>query len=346
MVGTVIFKNFETGSYREMKITGFDGKTYTDIGKGEYFSCTVNLDERSIVFDRKSSEDITFHSMDEIFLVAQKAKRYLYRNIYATVVEFCLNMDECTLRTASFKCGVYEPPDVKSLFNNSAYYMLIGEFRDKSPLWLSAFCDGVNFAFHRLFGTSERFLFFSSAGIYINLAVFPKGILSGRVTGKSRIRYICSKRDSSREFNVVNTGPASVYEFPGGTPSDKFIHSICSYRCTMSNLFLKLISKQNSIVEKLGIMFDCTHISEAVRLTDDIYPHLLEVSHKFFEYGYLEAKSHSTSLTIGDVLLMASLSGNRENLALKAKATSVNFSFLAKLPCPPYFDGDGTAIWE
>ncbi len=346
MVGTVVFKNFETGSYREMKITAFQGKNYSDIGVGDFFSCRVNLSDRSIIYDFKSKEDITFHSMEEILLVAEKARLYLYKNPYVTIAEFCLNMDECIFRTVSFKCGVYEPPDIKTLFGDSAYYMLLGEFEGKSPLWMSVFCKGINFAVSRILNTSERFVSFSSKGVYLNLSLFKKRDLIGRVRGLKRILYIAKKCKEPLELKARNTVPVSVYDYRGTTAFDKLVYSLCNFECSMFNLFAELMSKARFRKERVEILFNCTRIGEAIKLTDELYPELLEFSESMYVYGYLEAKAHAASLDVKEVLFLGSVSGDAGKIALTAKASSVNSKLLSKLPCAPYFDSDGTAIWD
>ncbi len=346
MVGTVVFKNFETGSYKEMKITGFQGKTYSDIGQGDYFSCRVNLLDKSIVYDVKSKDDITFNSMDDILLVAQKARFYLYKNPWVTIAEFCFDKDECSLRAISFKCGVYAPVDIKTLFNDSAYYMRLGEFKDKSPLWMSAFCKGINFAFARFFDASERFVSFSSYGIYLNLALFRKRDLFGRLENLKRIWQISKKNREHLEFKAVNTEALSVYEFSGGTTFDKLVYNLCGFRCAMFNLFAKLFNEAGSKRKRLDILFQCAAIDEARKLTDEFYPELIECAESLFQYGYLEALSHAKVLKVKDVLTLGRTSFDSDKIALRAKALSVNSKLLSKLPCPPYFDSDGTAIWE
>ena len=52
MVGTIIFKDFETGSYEHMRVTVYNGYAYADIDKsGSFSSCLVSCENNKIVYD-------------------------------------------------------------------------------------------------------------------------------------------------------------------------------------------------------------------------------------------------------------------------------------------------------
>ena len=114
----------------------------------------------------------------------------------------------------------------------------------------------------------------------------------------------------------------------------------------MFNLFAKLMTGTVTTKERLDILFGCTGIEEALSLTDMVYPKLLEFADRLHDYGYLEARVHAKALSVSDVLMLRGTWADGEKIALKAKAKSVNGKLLSKLPCPPYFDSDGTAIWN
>ncbi len=346
MVGTIVFKNFETGSYEEMRIVAYNGTTYADIGEGEFFSCRVNLEQKGIVYDYTSSEDAPCRSMTAVLLLAKKAREFLYQNPYVTVAEYCFNSADCTLRAVSSKAGVYEPVDFKTLFNNGGFYKCIAEFSNKSPLWRSVLCEGLNFCIEHTFKTSERIFDFSSYGIYVNVSAFPRSVYNVfelpdklKKTAKSKsalgisLRY---KRTKELEYNQN-----MVYQ-----PFGRLLRQYCVYRIKCFNRLNEILMKTTSRSARSRAILSLPKDKYILSITNDFSEELLDFAMSYADYGYLKSKSHADMLVLREVLLLSVRADVRQKISYVAQARSVNSKLLNKLPCAPYFDSNGTAIWQ
>ena len=344
MVGTVIFKNFETGSYRDIILTAYDGKNYADIGKGDFFSCRVCLDEKSIDYEYMSSDNVGHRDMFDIFFVAEKAREYLYKNTHITIAEFCFDRDECVFRPKSFTCGVCEPVDFKALFNNGGFYMLSGNYAEKSPLWLSVFCEVINFCVQKSFGVSIGVFGYSGYGVYLNISALESGFLSGV---EKRFIDLAKRKDCFKiDFKLKNSEPLTYIGTTPGTAGERILHGFSSLKCKGENHFSEKLKNISDKSEFFHAVKDLATDEYLVGLCDEFAHELLEFGCFCFEYGYITARSHVSTLTFREIMLLNVGILKREDVAPLAGARSVNRKYVNSLPCPEFMDSDGTAYWE
>ena len=344
MVGTIIFKNFETGSYGEMILTCYGGKNYADIGKGDFFSCRVSLENKAIYYEYMSCEDIEFRDMFDIFAVAHKAREYLTKNTHVTIAEFCFDTMDCVFRPKSFTCGVCEPVDFRTLFNNGGFYMLVKSFKEKSPLWLSVFCEVINYCVQKSFDVSVDVFGYSGYGVYLNISAFEKRVLS-EVPEKFR-----SLADAKDCFCVRKLSPNTDFgEKPTPvlkTETERILHGFSLLKLKSAKHFGEEIIPVFNKKDVFGMVKSLAKSTFVESLCDEFVSSLLEFAAFCFHYGYVEGASHVKMLTFKEIMLLNAGILRREDVAVSATARSVNRKYINSLPCVPYIDSDGTAYWE
>lgn len=344
MVGTVIFKNFETGSYRDIILTAYDGKNYADIGKGDFFSCRVCLDEKSIDYEYMSSDNVGHRDMFDIFFVAEKAREYLYKNTHITIAEFCHVGDECVFRPKSFTCGVCEPVDFRTLFNDGGFYMLAGSYPEKSPMWLSVLCEVINFCVQQSFDVSIGVFGYSGYGVYMNISAFAAPVISGVEKGFKDLAKV--KNCFKINFKLKESESLSYLGDAPKTASERILYDFSSVKCKAANYFVKKLKSITDKSEFFDAVKNLASDEYIVPLCDEFADYVLEFGYFCFEYGYVTAKSHVSMLTLREIMLLNIGILKKEDIAPVAGARSVNRKYVNSLPCALYIDSDGTAYWE
>lgn len=348
MVGTIIFKNFETGSYKEMRICAFDGNTYSHIGKGDFIQCYINLEKETIRYDTPPVSNSFCPTMGQMFSVAKEGRRFLLANSHITVCEYTLNGENISIRPVSSNWGVYEVPEITSLFNEGGFYKLTKEFPEKPPLWLSCLCEVMNFCVQRVFSLSETVFSRSSYGIYINLSVFSKRQLKALgygknspytkiISAKNRCK-ICLKKPQSLNLNSTR----KVYPSSKG----KFIYELSLFKIKGANYFSDFVAKSSSLSDRLNCIMSLALDSFIEKITDDFFDLVLQYSRDLFEFGYLKSQIHTKMITLKEVMLLAFDNTEKGEVSKRVQARSKNFKLLNKLPCAKYFNSDGYAYWE
>ena len=344
MVGTVIFKNFETGSYRDIILTAYDGKNFSDIGKGNFFSCRVCLDEKRIDYEYISSEDITFRDMFDILFIAGKAREYLYKNTHITIAEFCFVGDECKFRPKSFTCGVCEPVDFRTLFNNGGFYMLSESYPEKSPLWFSVFIEVINFCVQKSFDVSIGVFGYSGYGVYLNISAFKDDCLR-KLDKKSR--YLAKEKDCFRlSFGLAKSEDSSYLGPTPRTVGERILYNFSALKCKAKDYFRKEMENISDKSEFFDAVKNLASNGYLAGLCDEFAHELLEFAQFCFEYGYVTAKSHVSMLTFREIMLLNAGLLREEAIAPVAGARSVNRKYVNSLPCAAFIDSDGTALWD
>lgn len=346
MVGTILYKDFETGSYENIKLVAYEGTNYSDIGKGEFITCIVNCDTDYVDYIHRPAVIPDFAGMYNILRVAVKARKYLYKNTHITSVEFCSNYDECNFRPISFKSGVWEPVDFRTLFNNGGYYALVSEYAHKTPMWISVFCDSLNFCVQRAFGTSVALYGFSGYGIYMNIAVLPEKSL--KIMGLPSAVFADAKaKDTNRlTYGIRKHDKCHVSMKLSPHPTERIIYLWNTLRLKCLQYFVDKQDKCRKCTDFTELIMHIADDEALVRFVDGFTAELSEYAQRFFDYGYIESKAHADVLTFREVLGLEFCSDIRSDISGIAKARSINSKFMYKLPCATYYDSNGTAFFK
>lgn len=351
MVGIVIFKNFEHGSYADMRITMYDGDSFSDIDKAKDFSsCTVNLDKRIFKYDFISDDTAPVIGMDSALELAAKARAYLYEHPHITMAEFCISGTEYKFRQASVKEGVYAPADFQSVFKKGSFFMLCADCKDRTFSWCSALCEGLNFALHRIFNMSAQVFVSAAGGVYINLAgyMYSRKVRKYLDLSKSIRRAI---KDSGvptyrMPLKPVNTETIYAEGKVSAHPRIRVLYNYRSYKCRVCNYISEEIKHIQSTEQIMRFVLGLPADGEIRHMTDEFAQSLSEYANKFSEYGYLSAKLHSDMLTVREALSLTTDIKLMDTISKTAASRSSNMKIYKNLPCAPYYGWDGTAYWN
>lgn len=337
MVGVVIFKDFETGSYENMTVTCFAGNSFEDIERsGEFVSYLVSAGTIKVRFVAGTEAASFCPSYSEIYRICSEAKRFLCENSYCTVAEFAGSETEISFRFRSGKCGVYAPVDMRNLRNPKAddIYALCGEVKGKEPLYLSLICDVLNFAVQTLFDAEEEIYGFSGTGIYINTSVFLQKFNLSKKIPKNRNRY------RRHRVDIRKTKKVSFAVETESAPSTTGAKVINGYRCLKRNV-LELVSDIFTVSDLL----DLPKSEKLHSLAEVFYEELKDVL-RVYTFAF-EARSHIYYIGIKDALSLVTCGESMaEPLVKPAGVLSANMKLREKLPNPDYYTSSGKGLWK
>ncbi len=345
MVGTAIIKDFETGSFENIRLTFSDGISFEDIDRAEdVVSCLVNIEKRSISYDYGNMDLARKLTMKEVMEIAVKAREMWMENPYLTIARFVLRDGSCEMRTVSEKAGVYEMPDLWALYSPECkdMYKLIKTVSDKDILYASLLCEAINYAVCVVYGIEEQLLGYSACGIYVNIPLAEACSGEAIETDKKLRRRFSSMVKKHRQ-TMKKGKHTTEMKFEGGGGSSAVSDIIVSYRMYKTKVLgrVRELSRSKTGNELILSLADDGII---LSLTDSMYE-LLE-----YYIGIIgplfERPSHARYITIRDLLCYASVPSLRGGIQRRGRAGSVNYKLHSKLPCPDYYDSRGKAYWK
>lgn len=350
MVGTVIFKDFESGSYEDMRLTIYEGSSYEDIQRGgDFVSCVVNPEALRIRYDHRSSDSAPSLRMRQVLQIARKAREYLYEHTYVTMAEFCIRGDDVDIRTSSVKSGVYEPVDIRAAFYKGVtdVYRLVSHVGTGSVLYVSVLCEALNFCVGRLFCIEEPLFGFSAGAIYANAALFTHSGEAMAAFGldKSMKAVITTKR---KKRHMLRFRPESIDDTePQGTMSygrhRSLILSYRSFKCEALKLVCSSLPANSSPKRMTRFILSLADDDKLRSLCDRFCRELKEFAEGLEHY--FVARSHIEYTALKDILYLAMDADLHTDVAQKARAASINMKLQSKLPNPDYYDSRGRAYW-
>ncbi len=342
MVGTIIFKDFETGSYEYMRLTFCEGSAFADIQRAEEFStCLVSIDKRKIKYDfsvpaKKRVTDF------RLFEICHRAREYLFKNEYVTIAEFCENEGSVNIRPVSTKSGLYTPVDMRTPFmtNFSNVYKLCTEEFGPTHLFRSVRCEIINYCLLKMFDIEEEVFGISGKGLYINAAIFASYRKSlSKLSLPKKLKALAKKHPNSRRAPRFSD---FTIEY------EQKIHTDSSRDLIIGKL---RHTKIKALEYSLALEQDRKdYIGFALKLSEDSY--IKEISDIFalelrdymsnYEFCF-KAKSHIDFLDVSDAMHLILDMQSAEEISAKAMALSANMKIREKVPCPDYYDSYGTA---
>lgn len=320
MVGTVIFKDFETGSYETMRVTVYNGNSYADIDKAQEFSsCVVSLERKSAVYDVFASENAPRLNMRELFEICCRAREYLYKHDWVTIADFLKNGTEISLRCRSAKSGIYSPVDMRTVFDMGSRHEYKLCFEDDSAyLNLSVRCHAVNYCLKVLLDIEDDVFGISGRGVYMDVSL------------------IKAKRAYTAKPKRADCSDASFS--PCAHSHMELISSFRSLKLRALERAKHSFFKSKSLAEICLQIMEDEYIKRAsLEFTDELLNYLYN-----YEFWF-DAKSHIKYMSICDALYLMTDTDASDDIAKRASALSANMKFRQKLPCADYYDGTGRA---
>ena len=351
MVGVVIFKNFETGSYADVRITMYEGSSFSDIERQEAFSsCTVNLDKKIFKYDYISDDTAPVIGMDAALELAAKARAYLYEHPYVTLAEFCVSGTECKFRPSSVKGGVYAPADFQSVFKHGSFFMLCTDCKAHTFTWVSALCEGINFALQMIFNTSAQIFTSAAGGVYIDLMgyMYSRKVRRYLDLPENIINVIAGSGMPGHRISLkpIHTDEITPEGGLSAGPRARIIYLYRSYKCRVHNYIADMFRKPLSPEQVMELIISLPADEEIKHMTDEFAGDLSEYTGRYHDYGYVTAKSHADMLTVREALSLPNDISLMKTVSQIAAARSSNMKMYKNLPCAPYYGSDGTAYWD
>lgn len=338
MVGVVIFKDFETGSFEKMTITCFRGDSYADIEREREF-CSYGVSDDGFCIDVISSTPEAFcpgyTALKEVY---DGARKFFFDNIHCTVAEFIKQGQDISFRLRSGKNGVYAPTDIRNIWNNGNkdIYSLCSTSENKKPLYLSLLCDVLNFCMHSVFDAEEEIFSFSGTGIYINESVFLGN--PGFSCGKRKRRHLVNLKKCHRISFPLQE---AVFSSTG----HRLIREYRILRKNILDIVQTVVFDKGSAREIFDRIRDLPGDSRILTYTDVFYEELTETL-RVFTYAF-DAVSHIYYIGIKEALrLIVCGDGSDDGLSSRAAVLSADMKLRSKLPNPDFYTSRGNALWK
>lgn len=320
MVGTVIFKDFETGSYENMRVTVYSGSSYADIERAQEFSsCIVSLERKSVIYDACVSDNVPRLNMKALLELCRRAREYLYAHDWVTMADFRENGTDISFRCRSVKSGIYSPVDIHTVFDNGSthLYKLCFE-EDADYLTLSVRCHAVNYCLKVLLDIEDDVFGISGRGVYMDTSLMKP------------------KRKYALRLNKADIPPASF-----GPCTYSHMELISSLRSLKLNALER--AKHFSFKSK-ALPQACLQIMEDEYIKRASQEFAYELLDYLENYDFcFEAKSHIKYMSIRDALCLMLDTDASDDIAKRAAALSANMKLRQNLPCADYYDGRGRA---
>ena len=341
MVGTVIFKDFETGSYEHMRVTVYNGHSYADIDRQDSFSsCLVSCKDGSVVYDAKVGEDAPRLTMRSLLDLCRRARQYFYKNDWVTIVDFCMDENDISIRSRSSKNGIFAPIDVRTLFDfkTSRIYKLCME-SEESYLSISVRCAVVNYCLKKLFDIEDDVFGISGKGVYIDASLFKGCRRSAEyISVCDDIRKLI-KNKKPRKLRLNCDYPVSADFAPRELPHMNLISEWRRFKHQAhADMCEKYLGSDMSAAE---ICIDVLE-NEGIKRSSEEFIHNLTELLENYEF-YFEAKSHINYISIEDALCILTDADASDKIAKRASALSANMKLRKRLPCADYYDSQGKA---
>ncbi len=346
MVGIVALKNFETGSYRRMRVSVFKGNMYSDIASGELVSSYIIDPVLEVAVLELSNDTGDFVSLDKVVCVARSAREFFYSNTYATQLKFKTTGEDIKFKVSGTRCGVSEPASFRELFGDSSLFMLVSDEREHTYLWRSALCDAMNFAVQKIFGISEEVYAQSGGGIYINLALFSPRLVKFGVGDIDADVFKILK--SLKKKRLGKLKPKDPYKEVTLMVNGFGYHSEAIYlvRRLKHEAYAKTIKDFIGIDDKQIILRLLAFSSnQALReCTDSFTSDASDYITNCFKYSNIKHESYKDMISAREFLFLVHEA--KGDMAEILSARSSNLKFLKFLPCAKYLLSDATACWE
>jgi len=349
VAGIIIFKNFETGSYQNIRITMYHGTGFADIKRSEEFSsCTVGLDSGYVNYDFVSSPWAPRCGMVQLLDIAKSAREYLYDNLHVTIAEFRHAHGDFDIRPASVKGGVHTPVDYRALFEPDVQdiYSLCKDNSDRTYLFNSLLCTALNHSMRRALNTEEGIFGHSGGGIYINAGLFSHSRAAMKALGiPGHIRMLIKSKRQRAHMPKLSSPSRTWDKCEGSLSGSAYrnaIHALHYLKCSILRYVTEILPQDGTKYDITKLILSLPFDEKIISLVEVCAAELRDFAQSF-EY-YLKAKSHVDFLTAEEILSLATEKDFK--VAETAHARSVNWRLSSKLPCPPYYDSRGKAYWE
>lgn len=355
MVGIILLKNTENGSYRYFRITVCEGEHYSDISTDNPF-ITYEFDflKRCInsVFRSENSENLYFPLAD-LYRIYDGAVTYLFNHTEAVQLLFKYREGHADFKINSTSEGVFQVPDYSNLFRKQGLYLLCGGIDERiSPFEGSVLCGICNCAVESVFNGANRIFYYCCGDMYADVSLFLRRRLSKRLlrlamtNEKGLYKSVCEIYKKSGCIKARREIPHTLrmkeiknFDFAdaGDTPS----HLIEVYRYAKFSAQKYLQSSfENGFLNSKYVrkLFELPHDSRITELARKCCDEFVSCSEKLSLYGYFE-NPELIKYTDVNLLLTSFADANaRSRLNFTATCSKKNYRLISAVPPPEIVD--------
>lgn len=362
MVGVILIKDTETGSYRNIRITVCRGSHYTDIDLfGSYATYTLDIVTREILHRHASDDSAPRLTLFELYTIADAAHKYLYDNLRATQLWFKWQDAKPVFKTVSAAEGVYSLPDLHNMYTQSAIYVICknpGENEGPvfTPLTGSVICSALNFAACKVLSAPVKLYYYSGGAIYADVGVFLKTPFLRYHLKKSMDDWLkCSKLlfELYRESGKAAFSKVPSISFSGLKPlrqkreNDNYdaTGALRTAKIQTYGLFNDVLGKSKSMRRVIDAFIRMPYDENFLEIIYEAKESFLQLGERLVEYGYLTEEKYIEFYTEDELVLSARSAALRSRLPDTAASRLKNYRLQSKLPPPHLIDCFGKAIY-
>ena len=344
MVGKIIFKNFETGSYEYWRITAYEGTSYADIMRGEDFSsCLVSPDGGFFECDYMTSPDSPRCNLSQIERLCRAARELLQEDVLVTMADFCIDEGSLKIRKSSYTAGLYEPVSFVPIFSRErkALFKLCAQLDYGTYLEHSAMCFVLNYCMRKLYDIEEEVFGLSGKGLYINAALFASDRASVKFLGipSDMRRLMGSKRRGNlrpRRAKTVDI-PRELMQIKNPSPHERLLADLC--RAKRDALCMAYQKMHSSKLKGASLALYICEQEDIIQIIHNFAAELVEYvsNYEFF----FDAPSHIKYLSLEDALCIASETDLSDRIFKNAAARSAAMKYMERIPSSDYIDSMG-----
>lgn len=353
MIGVILLKNDENGSYRYVRITVYDSIYYENMGNGAALTSYV-LDTFSMHAEKTLTDGFNSPELNilEIYRLWDEAKKYFHGHPTATQFRFKYDNGEFEFSSPISSNGAFGVPNpVQTLYRCGLYVLCEGDNNGLTPLEASVVCDLLNFAFGTLYGTGCRIYGCACTSIYADVSPFMKNAylrhcIFGAVKNKSGLgkeiaqlyrKYLNISRTCSA--GIIKKRFSDIAEPRGisGNICEEFLNDISHARIAtakrMSDAFGAVFTTQ-STKQILHIPLEWAESEDFGRCVDSAK----ELGKRLVRYGYLENENRADALGFEDILDLTMNLSDSVKINAAAKESGRDYRLQRRLPSPTFID--------
>lgn len=352
MVGIIWLKNISSGSYRNIKITVFDGEHYSDINpekpNTEYLVDSETKKILSRTGSTSSEPELTCFELAEL---CKAAAAYMFQNPLSVCLHFKHSSEKTEFRIVKTGHGKYCIPDLYNLVCGNAVYFPLKTFTFKTQkgysradlLTADIFCEMLNFAMLQLTGTVNTICYQSGGTLYLDVSKIIQNPLL-RLSLKRQLsdcagayKCICSlyrKRKTamteSEKFPSrlkLQKMPSVKEDFEAFNLRQKAILTLRISKIEALNVTCRLFAgaKHSQLTQ---VLFNLPFDESMKKLAAECLTALTEYGEKLAECGFLPGRQYVRYLCVYDIISAEVDPSIRTSLSKKAelaRKTAIDF---------------------
>ena len=336
MVGIILLKDIQTGSYAYTKVVVFNGSNYSEINYEKPFSeYTINIKKQKIVSKNISSNvEVTYFQLVSLL---EKAHDFLFLNPHAVCLQFKISQTDTEFRIIPSKQGSFCLPDLYNFAYGNAVYFPLKTFTFKTqngqiranPLEADVCCVLLNYALQSL-GNKSDVLYYQAGGtLYVNLCCiiknrFLRRHLKSTLSSKTyKLALKLYKENDSKKISALfgNLKAGNfVTDFeatPAQTEYEALINKSRAAKLSTSVVAAAYFSNVNSETLVKNI-FNIINDEKFIEIKNGYYEKILSYGRRLFLYKHIPKKDYLNYLMVYDIISSEFDIRLRKTLSLKS----------------------------